>query len=564
MGYLTRREFLKKSSILALASGSGLLLKGCVKGKEYDWVIKGGQVIDGSGSPPQELDVGIKGGVITEIGRISPRKATAVCEAKGMVVCPGFIDAHDHTDVQLLVNPKAESAVHQGITTVMSGNCGFSPFPIAEKIYEEMKADLKEQYGVELDWQDISGFLGRLERQGIALNYATLVGHGAVRGKAMGFDDRSPTDTELAAMKTLVEEAIRNGAFGLSSGLEYAPGSYAQPEELIELCRVVASLGGVYATHMRNEGDYLLESLAETFRVARESGVSVQISHFKVAYPRNWSKIDDALASLDRAKEEGLAVFADRYPYLAGSTGLSFYFPLWARQGTTEDFLRRLQDKKLEKRFRQHLAEQERKLGSWDKVVIAAVVTEKNRVFEGLSIQECCRRTGKDPFEFMRDLLVEEKNRVGMITFMMKEENLKKILAHPLVGVGCDGSAIAPYGPLGRGKPHPRNYGTFPRVLGRYIREEKILPLEKMIFKMTYRAAQKFGLVKRGLLKPGYYADVVVFDPARVIDKATWTNPHQYPEGINHVFVNGVQVIENGLHTGSLPGQVLRKLITTG
>jgi N-acyl-D-amino-acid deacylase len=346
--------------------------------------------------------------------------------------------------------------------------------------------------------------------------------------------------------------------------LEYAPGSYAQPEELIELCRVVASLGGVYATHMRNEGDYLLESLAETFRVARESGVSVQISHFKVAYPRNWSKIDDALASLDRAKEEGLAVFADRYPYLAGSTGLSFYFPLWARQGTTEDFLRRLQDKKLEKRFRQHLAEQERKLGSWDKVVIAAVVTEKNRVFEGLSIQECCRRTGKDPFEFMRDLLVEEKNRVGMITFMMKEENLKKILAHPLVGVGCDGSAIAPYGPLGRGKPHPRNYGTFPRVLGRYIREEKILPLEKMIFKMTYRAAQKFGLVKRGLLKPGYYADVVVFDPARVIDKATWTNPHQYPEGINHVFVNGVQVIENGLHTGSLPGQVLRKLITTG
>ena len=560
MSKLTRREFLKKGSLLALASGSGLLLKGCLKGKDYDLVIKGGQLIDGSGAPAQQLDVGIKEGLIAEIGQIPTRRARAVCEAKGMVVSPGFIDAHDHTDIQLLVNPKAESAVHQGITTVMSGNCGFSPFPLADSTYEEMKASLKEQYGLELDWRDIRGFLARIETQGTAINYATLVGHGAVRGKAMGFDDRAPTEAELTTMKNLVEAAIKNGAFGLSSGLEYAPGSYAQPEELIELCRVVARWGGVYATHMRSEGDYLLESLAETFRVARESGVSVQISHLKVAYPRNWSKIDEALASLDRAKAEGLAVMADRYPYLAGSTGLSFYFPLWAKQGTTEDFLRRLQDKKLEKKFRQHLAEQEKKLGSWEKVVIAAVVTEKNRVFEGLSIQECCRRTGKDPFTFMRDLLVEEKNRVGMITFMMKEENLKRILAHPLVCVGCDGAAIAPYGPLGKGKPHPRHYGTFPRVLGKYVREEKILHLDKMIHKITAKAAEKFGLDKRGRLEPGYYADVVVFDPTRVIDKATWTNPHQYPEGINHVFVNGVQVIENGEHTGRLPGRVLRKV----
>lgn len=560
MSKLTRREFLKKTSVLALASGSGLLLKGCAKGKDFDWVIKRGQVIDGSGALPQEIDVGIKDGLIAEMGQISHRRALTVCEAQNLVVCPGFIDAHDHTDVQLLVNPKAESAVHQGITTLMSGNCGSSPFPIADKIYEEIKADLKEQYDLDLDWRDITGFLARLEKQGLALNYATLVGHGAIRGAAMGFDDREPTPEELARMKVMVEEAIKNGAFGLSSGLEYAPGSYAKTEELIELCRVVSRLGGVYATHMRDEGDRLLEALDESFRIARESGASLQISHFKVAYPRNWPKIDDALARLDRGKEEGINVFADRYPYLAGSTGLSFYFPLWAKQGTTEDFLRRLQDKSLEQRFRDHLAAQEEKLGSWDKVVISSVVTEKNRVFEGLSILECCQRTGKDAFEFMRDLLIEEKNRVGMVTFMMKEENLRKILAHPLVGVGCDGAAIAPYGILGRGKPHPRHYGTFPRVLGKYIREEKILPLEEMISKMTYRAAMKFGLKKRGLLKPGYQADVVVFNPDTVIDRATWTNPHQYPEGIIHVFVNGVKVIENGEHTGNLPGHVLRKM----
>ncbi|HDJ24290.1 MAG TPA: D-aminoacylase [Candidatus Aminicenantes bacterium] len=561
MSQITRREFLKKTSVLALASGSGFLLKGCTKGKDFDWVIKGGRVIDGSGSPPRETDVGIKDGLIVEIGPISARRARMVCEAREMFVCPGFIDVHDHTDVQLLVDPKGESAVHQGITTLMSGNCGYSPFPIADEIYEEFKLDLKEQYGLDLDWRDISGFLQCLEKQGLALNYATLVGHGSIRGAAMGFDDREPTAEELARMKVMVEEAMKNGAFGLSSGLEYTPGSYAKTGELIELCRVVTQLSGVYATHMRDESDYLLEALDESFQIARVSGVSIQISHLKVAYPSNWSKIDEALARLDQAAEEGINVFADRYPYLAASTGLGSIFPIWAMEGTTKDFLRRLQDKSLEQKFRDYLANEEKSLGSWDKVLVASVVSEKNRNFEGMSILECCRRTGKDAFEFIRDLLVEERNRVGMIIFMMKEENLKKILAHPLVGVGCDGGAISPEGVLGKGKPHPRHYGTFPRVLGKYIREEKILPWEEMISKMTYRAAVKFGLSKRGLLKPGYQADVVVFNPETVIDRATWTNPHQFPQGIIHVFVNGMKVIEEEKHTGRLPGYVLRKRV---
>jgi len=305
----------------------------------------------------------------------------------------------------------------------------------------------------------------------------------------------------------------------------------------------------------------LLESLDESIEIAKKTGVSLQISHFKVANPRNWHKVDDALARVEKAKKDGVAIFCDRYPYIAGSTGLSYYFPLWARQGTTEEFLARLKDPKLENRIRSYLSEQEKKLGSWDKVVISSVVSEGNRRFEGRSVLEGAKETGKTPHEFMRDLLIEEKNRVGMVTFMMKEENLKKILAHPLVGVGTDGSAIAPYGLLHKGKPHPRLYGTFPRVLGKYIREEKILSLPEMLKKITSLPALKYGFLRRGVLKQEYYADVVIFDRDKVIDKATWTDPHQYPTGIEYVIVNGKVVIERGEHSGSLPGRVLRKKI---
>jgi N-acyl-D-amino-acid deacylase len=303
----------------------------------------------------------------------------------------------------------------------------------------------------------------------------------------------------------------------------------------------------------------LLESLDETIDVARKTGVSVEISHLKIAYPRNWHKIDAALVKIEEAKKNGISIFCDRYPYIAGSTGLSFYFPLWAREGTTDEFLAKLKDPALESRLRAHVAEQEKKLGSWDKVVISSVVTEKNKIFEGKSVLEGAEKTGKSPYDFMKDLLIEERNRVGMVIFMMKEENLKRILAHPLVGVGSDGSAVAPYGLLHRGKPHPRHYGTFPRVLGKYVREEKIVPMPEMLKKITSIPAQKFGFGKRGTLKSGYFADIVIFDPDKVIDKATWTDPHQYPEGIEYVLVNGKVVIKEGDHTGDLPGKVLRK-----
>jgi N-acyl-D-amino-acid deacylase len=310
---------------------------------------------------------------------------------------------------------------------------------------------------------------------------------------------------------------------------------------------------------MRDEGDGLLESLAESIEAARSSGVRLQISHFKTAYPRNWSKLNAALTMLEQARREGVDVFCDRYPYIAASTGLSFYFPMWAREGTTEDFVSRLKDPGLDSRLRSHLAEQEKKLGSWDKVLLSSVASEQNRGLQGRNILEAAGEAGKPPYEIMRDLLIEEKGMVDMVIFMMNEDNLKKILAHPLVGVGCDGAAVAPYGPLSLGKPHPRNYGTFARVLGKYVRQEKILPAEAMIRKMTSVPAARFGFEKRGLIKPGHYADLVIFDPNSIEDRATWTDPHQYPGGIDYVIVNGQVVVDHNEHTGRLPGRVLRK-----
>lgn len=559
---ITRRDFIKRSSRVAALAGlgsCGILGSSCGTKQEFDVVILGGRIYDGLGSSAVMADIGVIGDKIIEIGKISSSHGREIIDARGLSVCPGFIDTHDHSDVNLFVNAKAESHVRQGITTVVSGNCGSSPFPVSDEMFEESRALLKETYDLDLTWRDIKGFLSRLEESGVAFNYSTFVGQGTVRGAAMGFNDRPPKPEELEQMKRLVAESIQGGALGLSTGLEYAPGSFAQPEEITDVCRVAVEQGGMYSSHMRDEGDSIMEALDETIAVARETGASLQISHFKIAYQRNWHKVDKALAKVEAADQEGISIFCDRYPYTAGSTGFSsFNFPLWALQGTTEEFLARLKDPTLESRLREYIDEREKKLGSWDKVVISTVATEKNKKFEGLSVLDGMQETGKDAFEFMRDLVIEENNRIGQIIFMASEDNLKKILSHPLVGVGCDGSALAPYGPLGKGKPHPRSYGTFPRVLAKYIREEKILPLPEMLKKMTSMPAHKFGFSGRGVLQKDYFADIVIFDEDRVQDKATFKEPHQYPEGIDYVLVNGQLVIKQGEHTGRLPGRILR------
>ncbi len=480
-------------------------------------------------------------------------------DATGLCASPGFIDVHNHTHAELLVNPRAESDVRQGITTLISGNCGWSPHPMSAEEREDIAEYLRERFNLELDWKDIDGFFRRLLNKGLALNYATLVGQGSIRGAVIGNQDRPPKPEELERMKALVAGNIQAGAVGLSTGLGYAPGSFAGTNELIELCKVAGKLGGVYATHMRSEGDRLLEAVDEAIQIAREARISLQISHFKASYPRNWHKLDDAMKKIETARAKGTDVHCDRYPYIASSTGLAAYFPLWARQGTSEDFIKRLKDPALEARLREHLKERELQHGSWDKVVIADVITDKNKKYIGKNILECAKETGKEPYDFIRDILIEEKMRVSKVAFTMNEDNLRKLLKHPLVGIGSDGYALADHGPLGEGKPHPRSYGSFPRVLGKYVREEKLVPLAEMIRKITSVPAKKFGLGKRGVVAEGHITDLVIFDQKRVIDKATFEDPHRYPEGIEYVLVNGQPVVEKGLQTDRLPGKIVKK-----
>ncbi|MFC1542204.1 amidohydrolase family protein, partial [Candidatus Latescibacterota bacterium] len=348
------------------------------------------------------------------------------------------------------------------------------------------------------------------------------------------------------------------GAVGMSSGLYYAPGSFAEKEEVIEMCKELATFGSVYASHIRDEGDYLLESLDEAISTAKAAGVSLQISHLKSQYPRNYSKITDALSKIENARREGVTVLADRYPYHASSSSLGSFFPRWSQKGTMEDFVKLLTGKEYERELRVHLTEQEKKLQSWGNVVISSVINEKNKHLEGKSVLDAAAEAKKPCFEFIRDLVIEEKNQVAMINFSMSEDNLKQVLAHPLVIVGSDGNSLAPYGALGKGKPHPRSYGTFVRVLGKYSREENVLTLQQAIKKMTSLPAEQFGLANRGKIMEGYFADLTVFNPDTVIDKADWLQPHQYPAGIEYVIVNGSIVINSGEHTGQLPGQILR------
>lgn len=560
MKTISRRSFLKDAAKCGAAvSATGFLFPSWTSGGGYDLVIAGGSVFDGTGAPPRETDIGISGGVIRALGKIGRENAKRTIEAEGLAVCPGFIDVHTHTAEQLLVNPKAESTVRQGVTTVVGGNCGESPFPLNDAMFEEMRSGLRTRYGLEQDWKDAGGFFRRLEKTGTAVNYASLVGHGTLRAGVVGYNDRAATAPELESMKTLVAAAMDQGAVGISSGLEYSPGSFASTGEIIELASVSALRGGVYATHIRDEEDGVLEALSEAIRIAAESRSRLQVSHLKIGYPRNWPKFPALMAAFDAAAASGLRVHADRYPYTAWGTGLSMLFPLWAREGRTADLLGRLKDPGLQVKLEKEFLAKAGELGGWDKVLISDLPTDKNRELEGLNIQEAARLKDRTPYELVRSLLIEEEGEVDMIAFATSEEHLEALLSHRLVGVGSDGTALAPYGPLANGRPHPRAYGTFPRVLGKYVREKKLVPLAEMIRKMTSSPADHFGFNHRGRIAVGNAADITVFDPERVADKASWTEPAVYPEGIPYVVVNGRPVIDGGGHTGQLPGRVLRR-----
>ncbi len=549
---MKRREFLKAASLV----GTSLLL-GCRLRNRFDLIIQNGLVFDGSGAQPQQIDIGIKGDRIVALANLSQSSADDWIDASGLAVAPGFIDIHSHTDVELLVNPYAESKIFQGVTTEISGNCGDSPFPFNHHDFLEFQNQIHEKYGITVNWRDLHGFRKALKQVHPALNYATFVGHGALRAFVLGKNDVQPTEAQLATMQQILTEAMQMGALGLSTGLEYSPGSYAKVEELIELCKVVARHGGVYATHLRNEDDSVEEAVNEALQICQAASVSLQISHLKACNQANWHKEPHLLEMIAQAAEHELPVQADRYPYEAWSTGLTSFLPLWARQGDTDEVIQRLQDQRLIPELRQYAESRSQRIGGWDKIVICSCFTEQNKVYEGKSIAECARLSSKSPFEFIRTLLIVEKNRVGVIGFAMSADNLKLTLAHPLVTIGSDGNAVANHGILATGKPHPRYYGTFPRVLGKYVREEKALKLTTAIRKMTSQPATKLGLKKRGLIQPACFADLVVFNPATVIDRATFTEPHQYPIGIEHVIVNGALTVLNGKLTGARSGAIL-------
>lgn len=560
-----RRQFIKEVGQASLGAAALIFIPGRGhKLNDFDLLIRQAMVVDGTGRKPFLADVGIKANQIKAIGKIGDRKAGRIIQAQGLYLAPGFVDVHNHTDVELLVCPTADSLIRQGITTIVGGNCGSSRFPLKPEMLAEENKYLREELGIEADWTDLSGFWRRLRQRGTAINFATLVGQGTIRAAVVGYNDRQPTANELGEMKSLLAEAMGQGAVGLSTGLEYAPGSFASTEELIELVKTIQPFNGIYATHMRDEQDYVLEALDEAITIAEKANVSLEISHLKVGYPRNWNKIGAVLKKIDEAAAKGIKIAADVYPYTAFSTGLSVFFPLWAREGKTEDFLNRLRSPELQSKLEEAISQAEKNIGSWDKVLIASVRTEKNKRLEGLTLKEAASLENKNVYNFIRDLLLEENSQVSMVCFAMSEENLKKILQHPLTSICTDSELASTSGILARGKPHPRYYGSFPRAIAEYVRKQSVLPLEVMIRKMTGLPAEKFRMKNRGKIKEGMAADLVLFDFNRLQDKATWSSPHQYPEGLPYVIVNGRVVVDNNEITGELPGQILKNEVAKG
>ena len=528
-----------------------------MKMKKFDIVVRNGRIIDGAGSPWFKGDICIKGERISVVGGPGRFEADREIDAKGRIVCPGFIDVHTHSDTSFLVNPKADSKILQGVTTEIVGNCGSSAAPITEfgksffsKRYEDM--------GVDWDWTTVAEYLQRLETKGLPLNVGTLMGHGTIRASVMGFEAREPTHQELESMGSLVESGMRDGAFGLSTGLKYAPGCYAKRDEIVELCKVVHRYGGIYSTHIRNQGDFLIESIDEAIEIGRRSGVPVQISHLKVKGRNNWGKAGNMLRIIDEARGSGVDVTFDQYPYRAGSTGAFAITPSWAREGGAERFLERLKDPGQRKRIEAGITEQEDWTGS-EKIVIAEFDPDSS--YEGRSLYEIGGLLNKAPESVMCDLLLEADGRVPVIIFFGWEEDVRDIMTHHAMMVGSDGSSLAPYGVLGRGKPHPRSYGCFPRFLGRYVLHERLLSAEDGIRRMTSFPAQRYGLTDRGILAADMFADIVILDPERVMDVATYEDPHRYSKGVEYVLVNGTIAVEDGKFTGQLAGKALRPSI---
>ncbi len=557
----TRRRFLAVSA----ASGVLVALDGCLPGREairvrapFDILIRGGRVIDGTGAPEVSADVAIRDGKIAGIGRFDAAQAERVIDAAGLKVCPGFIDVHSHVDTDLFKDPRAESKVRQGVTTEASGMDGDSPAPLGGPAVEKTLEAFRRNFGEECPYRDMAGYFDHLGSRGHAQNIVSFVGLGTIREKVVGLDDVPATPVQISAMQREVRLAIEQGCRGVSTGLEYTPGSFATSDELSLVTQAAPERYRVYATHMRDEGDRLLEAIEEAITIAGNSGARLQISHLKAQNKRNWGKSAKALEMLQSARDKGMDVHADRYPYLAFSTGLSSLFPLWCRDGGTEKFLGRLRDASQRERIREEVERKVEGLSSWDAVMITSVALEEDRPYQGKTILRIAEAERADPFEFTLQFMLKEEARVEMVGFGMDEAGTEAIYRWPYTMVASDAGEYSPDRSVSR--PHPRAYGTFPRAIAHYQRARNLMSLPEMIRRMTSLPAAKLGLSDRGVLETGKAADIVLFDYEKVEDRATYLEPHRFPVGIPWVLVNGVVVVESDRQTDAVPGAVLRSV----
>lgn len=530
--------------------------------KAFDVIIRGGTIYDGTGGPPKRVDVGIKGDRIAAVGDLHRAAAPKVISAAGLAVAPGFINMLSWSTESLIADGRSEGEIRQGVTTQIMGE-GWSMGPLNDT----MKRQMKEAQGdikFDIEWTTLVEYLKFLEKHGISQNVASYVGATTIRQNVLGEADVQPTPAQLDEMRELVRREMEGGALGIGTSLIYAPAFYAKTEELIALSKVAAKYKGKYISHMRSEGNQFLEAIRELIRISREAGIPAEIYHLKAAGQNNWPKMDQAIKLVEKARRSGLKITADMYTYTAGGTGLTACLPPWAMDGGIEELVKRLNDPatraKIKKEANMPSDEWENLYlasGSPDRIILVGFNTEKLKPLQGKSLAEAAKLRGTDPIDTIMDLIVEDHSIGSAVYFLMSEENIKKEIRLPRVSFGSDAASMAPEGIFLKSSAHPRAYGNFARLLGKYVRDEKVISLSEAIRRLSGLPATNLGLDHRGFLKVGMFADVVVFDPKTISDRATYAEPHQYSVGVKHVFVNGVQVLKDGVHTNAKPGRAL-------
>ncbi len=555
----------RKRRLAAFALIAAPILSAQGPSQDFDVLIAGGRIVDGTGAPWYRADVGVTGDRIRAIGNLSNQTARMRIDATDLVVSPGFIDMLGQSEFEVLVDNRAASKITQGITTEVTGE-GSSIAPINDRIVKELTPSFSH-FGVTADWRSLADYFKRLEeRTHPAINLATFVGAGGLRNYVMGAEDRRATLEELDQMRKLVAQAMEDGALGVSSSLQYVPDRFADTSELVELSKVARSYGGIYITHQRSEGAKIFDSLDEVFTIAEQARIPAEIWHLKTAYKAQWGRMPDVLTRIESARARGLDITANQYPYTRASNGLDACLPLWVREGGTDRMLKRLEDPAQRARIKQEMddgtvTEWENQwygAGGGDGVMLSSVLNPELKKHEGKTLSAIARELDKDPRDVVMDFVIADRGESSVITAIMTEDDVRAALKHPLVSIDTDSSAQAEDGPLSKSKSHPRAWGTFPRILGRYVREERLLTLEEAVRKMTSRPASRVGLADRGILRPGLAADLVVFDPSTIRDVSTFEDPLHYSQGVRYVLVNGRAVVAEGKITAERPGRPLR------